>query len=78
MTTKQHLVHMMVSEMTIALMRDRGVSLQQALQLIYHSQVFQAIDDERTGLYTQSPLLAYSYLERELFVHSQYQVQAAR
>ena len=66
MTTKQHLIRMMVSEMTLALMHDKNVSLQQALHTIYHSQLFQAIDDERTGLYTQSPLLTYSYLKREL------------
>lgn len=66
MTTKQHLIRMMVSEMTLALMRDKDMSLQQALHTIYHSQIFQAIEDERTGLYTQSPLLAYSYLIREL------------
>lgn len=66
MTTKQHLVRMIVSEMTISLMRDKNMTLQQALKTIYHSRIFQAIDDERTGLYTQSPLLAYSYLKREI------------
>ncbi|MCQ2202480.1 MAG: hypothetical protein MJZ27_10375 [Bacteroidales bacterium] len=66
MTTKQHLVRMIVSEMTISLMRDKNITIQQALKTIYHSKIFQAIDDERTGLYTQSPLLAYSYLKREI------------
>lgn len=45
MNTKEYLVQSIVSQMTIYLMNDYNWDMQTALRTIYHSELFQKLDD---------------------------------
>lgn len=66
MNTKEYLVQSIVSQMTIYLMNDFHWDMQTALKAIYHSELFQKLDDAEIELYTQSPRYVYLFLKREL------------
>jgi hypothetical protein len=48
------------------LMDERGMSLHEALDTVYNSETYAKLTDSTTGLYFQSPVYIYSYLDREL------------
>lgn len=66
MNTKEYLVQSIVSQMTIYLMNDFHWDMRTALKAIYHSELFQKLDDAEIELYTQSPRYVYLFLKREL------------
>lgn len=66
MNTKEYLVQSIISQMTIYLMNDFHWDMQTALKAIYHSALFQKLDDAEIRLYTQSPKYVYQYLRKEL------------
>lgn len=66
MNTKEYLVQSIVSQMTIYLMNDFHWDIQTALKAIYHSELFQKLDDPEIELYTQSPKYVYLFLKKEL------------
>lgn len=66
MSTKDYLVQNVVSELVGYLMRDYGWDIQSAMKTVYHSALFQKLDDTEIELYVQSPLYIYSYLKKEL------------
>lgn len=39
--------------------------MEEALRAVYNSEIFAKMNDEKTGLYFQSPLYIYSYLKAE-------------
>lgn len=54
-----------VSEMTSYLMEDFGVSLEQALDTIYTSEIIKKLQNEEAELYVQSPSYVYELLRQE-------------
>jgi hypothetical protein len=48
------------------LMEERGLSLHEALDTVYNSETYAKLTDPATGLYFQSSVYIYSYLDREL------------
>lgn len=66
MNTKEYLVQSIVSQMTIYLMNGYDWDMQTALRTIYHSELFQKLDDPEIELYTQSPKYVYLFLKKEL------------
>jgi ClpP class serine protease len=60
-------IKMMQEEMVTAvvelLMKRRHLSLKEAIREMYSSRLFENLQDERTGLYYQSPGYLYSFLE---------------
>ncbi len=66
MNTKEYLVQSIVSQMTIYLMNDFHWDMHTALKAIYHSELFQKLDDSEIELYTQSPKYIYLFLKKEL------------
>ena len=42
------------------------MDLETALDTIYTSDTFQKLKDSKTGLYFQSPLYVYDFLEKEI------------
>lgn len=54
-----------VSEMTSYLMEDFGVSLEQALDTIYTSDIIKKLQNEEAELYVQSPSYVYELLRQE-------------
>lgn len=59
------LVNRATDEMTKYLTEDYGLTILQALNIIYNSNIYQKLKDENTGLYEQSPAYVYEYLCQE-------------
>ena len=53
-------------DLALMLVEDYNISLPEALNILYNSETFQMFQDEKTGLYYQSPVYIYDYLKREL------------
>lgn len=56
----------MARDLTVMLMDDLHLSLQDALDALYNSDTYAKLKDPRTGLYFQSLVYVYDYLRREL------------
>lgn len=48
------------------LIEDNGVTIINALDMIYNSQIYQKLQDRKTGLYLYSPAYIYNYLKEEV------------
>lgn len=57
----------MVNRLAIMLMeKDSSLSMEQALSVIFNSDIYQKVMNDETRLYYQSPLYVFSFLENEL------------
>ena len=63
----QNMKEEIVKDMISRLMEERGLSLQQALDAVYTSHLFEKLSDPKTGLFFQSSGYVYSYLIEELY-----------
>lgn len=62
---KHFLTNYIVDQITAFLMEDRGISIEQALDIIYSSRLYDALLDEQTGLSSYSPSYIYELLKAE-------------
>ena len=62
----QNMKEDIVKDMISRLMEERGLSMQDAFDKVYNSQLFEKLNDPKTGLYFQSSGYVYSYLLDEL------------
>jgi len=53
--------------MAANLMRDKGLGIPEALNLVYSSNLYEKLCDTETGLYIQSSSYNYNLLKKELF-----------
>lgn len=63
---KQFMIECLTSDMIQMLMEDRGLSMVEAMSLLYNSKTYEKLEDERTGLYYQGAVYVMEYLEEEL------------
>lgn len=56
----------MARDLVLLLMDKHGFALGDALRALYNSATYLKLEDPTTGLYFQSPLYVYSYLDKEL------------
>lgn len=57
----------MVKNLAMLLMeKDASLSMEQALAIVFNSDTYQKVLDEKTRLYYQSPRYVFSFLESEL------------
>lgn len=57
----------MVKNLALLLMeKDSSLSMEQALSVVFNSETYQKMMDEKTRLYYQSPRYVFSFLEAEL------------
>lgn len=61
----EHLIDVIISDMTQFLIDDYGLSLEQALDTIYTSKMLTLLTNEESGLYIQSPSYNYEILLQE-------------
>ncbi len=54
------------SELAAMLMETRSMTFEQALDTLMNSETYQKLSNPETGLYYQSPLYVYDYLQNEL------------
>ncbi len=62
----QNMKEEIVKDMISRLMDERGLSMQQAFDVVYTSRLFEKLDNPATGLYFQSSGYVYSFLQDEL------------
>ena len=48
------------------LMSDYGRDLQKSMDVLYSSETFAKLEDERSGLYYQGAIYVYSFLKQEI------------
>ena len=57
----------MVNRLAVMLMQQHeGMSMQEALSMVFQSDTYQKMMDDKTRLYYQSPMYVFSFLELEL------------
>ena len=60
------MIEELVKELALRLISERGMSMSEALDMLYNSETYTKILDLRTGLFSQSTAYVYSFLETEL------------
>ncbi len=63
---RDFLVSHIVDRLTEYLILDNSIDIAEALKIIYQSKVYQQLQDEDGGLYSQSPSYVYELLKKEL------------
>lgn len=62
----QNMKEEIVKDMIARLMDERGMSMQEAFDAVYTSNLFEKLSDPKTGLFFQSSGYVYSFLLDEL------------
>lgn len=62
----QFQVELMTRDLAIMLMEEYGWDMKHSMDELYASETFSKLNDERTGLYYQSPVYVFDYLREEL------------
>ena len=63
---QRFLIDCIVDDVSRYLIEDRGLSITEALDIVYNSQFFEKLTDLETGLYYQGAPYNYEYLKHEL------------
>lgn len=66
MTDIQYINECMMRDLAVMLIEEYKISLEQALDILYNSETYEKLNDPRTGLYFQSPVYVYDFLQKEL------------
>lgn len=62
----QYMLECQERDIATILVEQCGMSIRQALSVIYGSETYQLLQNKKTGLYFQSPRYVYSYLQDEM------------
>lgn len=62
----QFLTSSLVEQLALMAMKDYGLTMIDALALVYNSQWYEKVTDLETGLYFQSPAYNYRLLRHEV------------
>ena len=62
----QQMVEYMVQDLVEMLTEARGIEYDEAMHIIYASDVYEKLTDTETGLYRESPGYVYGLLQDEL------------
>ncbi|MBP9994775.1 MAG: hypothetical protein KBT67_07555 [bacterium] len=54
-----------IRDILVILVEERGLSIQQAFNILYNSKTFQKLESPKTGFFFQSPRYILSYLDSE-------------
>jgi hypothetical protein len=66
---RDFLIAYIVDRLTEYLIEDNNIGLDEALKLVYRSNVYQQLLDEDGELYIQSPSYVYELLKKESFAN---------
>ena len=66
MTGTEYMKECLTKDLVLLLMERRHMDMETALDTLYTSDTFAKLNDSRTGLYFQSPLYVYDFLEKEI------------
>ena len=62
----QYMNECMMRDLAVMLMDEYNISLAEALDILYNSETYEKLQDPATGLYFQSPVYVFDFLQREL------------
>ncbi|MBQ6771768.1 MAG: hypothetical protein IJP44_12435 [Bacteroidales bacterium] len=65
------MVETLTRELIARLMEERSLSMREAMDVVYNSSTYQALNNLNTGLYFQSPAYVFDFLEEEIRLLSQ-------
>ncbi len=60
------MIETLTREMIARLMEERSMTMREAMDIVYKSKTYAALNNTKTGLYFQSPAYLYDSLEKEL------------
>jgi len=67
MTKEQkYLITFLTKHLVNYVMRDKNINIKEAFNTVCKSKFYTLLQDVETGLYRESPLYCYSYLQEEL------------
>ncbi len=66
MSDIEYMNECMARDLVVMLTEDMGMTLQEALDCLYNSEIYAKLKDPRTGLYFQSPAYVYGFLRSEI------------
>ena len=66
MSDIEYMNECMARDLAVMLVEDYQISIPEALDILYNSETYEKLQDERTGLYFQSPVYVYDFLQQEL------------
>lgn len=67
MSEKTEMMTDMIKNLALLLMKQNdGLTMEQALSIVFNSDTYRKVMDERTLLYYQSPKYVFAFLEEEL------------
>lgn len=66
MKDKQFLIECLAKDLIDMLMEDYQWDMQKCIDVLYSSETFAKLEDERTRLYYQGAVYVYEYLKNEL------------
>jgi hypothetical protein len=62
------MVETLTRELIARLMEERSLSMREAMDIVYNSKTYAALNNLNTGLYFQSPAYVYDVLAEEIKV----------
>ena len=63
---QQFIMNSDVEEIVLLLQKEYHLSLIDAFEKVYTSQIYEKLTNTKTGLYLQSPAYIYDYLKEEI------------
>ena len=66
MSNIEYINECMTRDLAVMLVEDYQISIPEALDILYNSETYEKLQDTRTGLYFQSPVYVYDFLQNEL------------
>ncbi len=66
MNNIEYMNECMTRDLAVMLVEDYQISIPEALDILYNSETYEKLQDTRTGLYFQSPVYVYDFLQNEL------------
>ena len=66
MSKETFMIETLTREMIVRLMEERSLTMREAMDIVYRSKTYLALNNTKTGLYFQSPAYLYDNLLQEL------------
>jgi hypothetical protein len=66
METKKILIEGIIQELISYLCDDKNISISESMAIVYNSIVYTKLNDENTGLYSESSSYVYELLKDEI------------
>ncbi len=66
MSKESYMIESLTRDMITRLMEERGISMREAMDIVYRSHTYNALTNLNTGLYYQSDVYVMDQLEHEL------------